>query len=79
MYKPTMSRPFSAKKSSVLSVKVSCRCGRSLNARQRRDTDDRLTPERLAIFRVLQCVEPGGQASSVVRITVSTSPSLSLR
>ena len=74
-----MSRTFSTKNSSVLSVKVPCRCGLSLKARHTLDTEERLTPARFAILRVLQWVHPDGSDSSVARISSSTFSSLSLR
>lgn len=73
------SRTFSTKKSSVLSVNVSVRHGRSLNAFQIRLTEDWLTPDFLASLRVLQCVAPAGLLSSVIRPIVSTLSSSSLR
>jgi hypothetical protein len=51
-----MSRTFPDKNSSLLRVKVRRRCGLRSKARRTRDTEDWLTPTRLASLRVLQWV-----------------------
>ena len=74
-----MSRTFSMKSGSRLSLKVSERCGASENARQMRLMVDWLSPHALAMSRVDQCVAPSGLLSSVRTITRSMSASPSLR
>ncbi|OPY93069.1 MAG: hypothetical protein A4E73_00486 [Syntrophaceae bacterium PtaU1.Bin231] len=68
-----MSRTFSIKSGSVESLKVSQRWGCKAKARQMRLIALWLSPEAAAIERVLQCVASGGDDSSVMVITRSTS------
>ena len=55
-----MSRTFSTKKSSVLSVNVARLCGFRRKARQIREMVERLTPVFFSISRVDQCVASSG-------------------
>src|SRR5215469_16186795 len=67
-----MSRNFSMNRGSLESLKPSTRCGCNPNARQMRLTMVWLSPQRLAIARVLQCVASAGVLSRVTRTTRST-------
>ena len=71
--------PFSMKRGSADSLKVSVRWGCSAKARQMRLTVLWLRPERRAMDRVLQCVASFGVVSRVSVTTLSTSASVTVR
>jgi len=70
---------FSTKNGSLESLKFSCKCGFSPNARQIRMIAFCVSPLALAIERVLQCVAPTGFFSSVRVTTASILASVILR
>ena len=71
-----MSRTFSTKKLSVLSVNVRCRCGFNWNARPVRETDDWLRPAGVALFRARPVV--AGAAAPPLRGWSAGGPRLDL-